>query len=70
MAEKSVRICDRCGLERTYFATVDLVVVKIVAPRFEGQTAEKAHDLCGPCEIALNTFLRNSETDSETGGVS
>lgn len=57
MAQKQVRICDRCGAEREYFSTTDWTVVKISEPIIEGKEQAVEHDLCGPCTNALRHFI-------------
>lgn len=59
MAQKQVRVCDRCGLERVYFSTTDWTQVKIISPKFEGKEQETEYDLCGQCTTALRSFIVN-----------
>lgn len=65
MAQKQVRICDRCGLEREFFSTTEWTEVTIALPILEGKAQETKHDLCDSCTSALRAFVTTTPARAE-----
>lgn len=59
MAQKQVRICDRCDKQQDHVSTTDWTVVKIALPALDGKEREDTYDLCDKCTYGFRCFIND-----------